>query len=946
MIKFLNIIFIFLFVFSNGFSQKKKKKSLFPKSTLSSERLEGYLKRISLEENSIVKNIQFRNIGPTVMSGRVVDFAVNPDDPSHFYVAYASGGLWETKNNGNSFNPIFDNQMVMTIGDIEVDWEKDIIYVGTGEKNSSRSSYSGNGIYKSSNGGKNWEYLGLDDSHHIGRIVLHPDNSDIIWVASLGHLYSENSDRGIYKSIDAGKTWNKTLFVNNRTGAIDIVIDPSNPDILYSAMWEKDRKAWDFDGSGIGSGIYKSVDGGSSWLEVSGGTSGFPDTRGTGRIGLDISISNPNIIYAILDNQDRKPKDEDVSNEGLTKDSFREISEEDFLKISDKELDAFLKQNRFPRDYDAIKVKELVRNGMISPYALVEYLEDSNSMLFDTPVIGAEVYSSKDSGVTWKKVNEDELNILYFSYGYYFGEIRVDPQDPAKLYVLGVPLLKSIDFGKTWESIDFDNMHGDHQALWVNPNRSGHLIAGNDGGLNISYDDGENWLKYNSTSVGQFYDINVDMKTPYNVYGGFQDNGVWMGPSNYVASLRWHSSGSYPWKSIYGGDGMQTEVDLRDNETVYTGSQFGNYSRVNTRTGERKRITPSHKLGERPYRWNWETPIYLSRHNQDILYMGSNKFHRSLNQGNNFETLSGDLTNGGIKGNVSYGTLTTIIESSIRYGLIYVGSDDGLIHVSKDGGFSWKNISGSLPEKMWVSGIYPSNFHQNRVYVSLNGYRWDNFDAMIYVSDDYGTNWSKIGHNLPKEPVNVIIEDLENEKLVYVGTDHGVYVSLDYGNKFFAFGLGLSNSPVHDLVIHPREKDLVVGTHGRSIYVASIKYLQMLNEKILTKNLHFFKVDKLKFNPRWGSRGWGSNYLTPNLELVFYSKFEGKTEIIIYKDDEMKKSIDIDANKGLNFINYDLSVDTKEKSTTDNGITYLKKGDYRIEIIQGENSSEEKLIIN
>ena len=946
MIKFLNIIFIFLFVFSNGFSQKKKKKSLFPKSTLSSERLEGYLKRISLEENSIVKNIQFRNIGPTVMSGRVVDFAVNPDDPSHFYVAYASGGLWETKNNGNSFDPIFDNQMVMTIGDIEVDWEKDIIYVGTGEKNSSRSSYSGNGIYKSSNGGKNWEYLGLDDSHHIGRIVLHPDNSDIIWVASLGHLYSENSDRGIYKSIDAGKTWNKTLFVNNRTGAIDIVIDPSNPDILYSAMWEKDRKAWDFDGSGIGSGIYKSVDGGSSWLEVSGGTSGFPDTRGTGRIGLDISISNPNIIYAILDNQDRKPKDEDVSNEGLTKDSFREISEEDFLKISDKELDAFLKQNRFPREYNAIKVKEFVRNGMISPYALVEYLEDSNSMLFDTPVIGAEVYSSKDSGVTWKKVNEDELNILYFSYGYYFGEIRVDPQDPAKLYVLGVPLLKSIDFGKTWESIDFDNMHGDHQALWVNPNRSGHLIAGNDGGLNISYDDGENWLKYNSTSVGQFYDINVDMKTPYNVYGGFQDNGVWMGPSNYVASLRWHSSGSYPWKSIYGGDGMQTEVDLRDNETVYTGSQFGNYSRVNTRTGERKRITPSHKLGERPYRWNWETPIYLSRHNQDILYMGSNKFHRSLDQGNNFETLSGDLTNGGIKGNVSYGTLTTIIESSIRYGLIYVGSDDGLIHVSKDGGFSWKNISGSLPEKMWVSGIYPSNFHQNRVYVSLNGYRWDNFDAMIYVSDDYGTNWSKIGHNLPKEPVNVIIEDLENEKLVYVGTDHGVYVSLDYGNKFFAFGLGLSNSPVHDLVIHPREKDLVVGTHGRSIYVAGIKHLQMLNEKILTKNLHFFKVDKLKFNPRWGSRGWGSNYLTPNLELVFYSKFEGKTEIIIYKDDEMKKSIDIDANKGLNFINYDLSVDTKEKSTTDNGITYLKKGDYRIEIIQGENSSEEKLIIN
>jgi len=692
-----------------------------------------------------VKNIQFRNIGPTVMSGRVVDIAVNPDDPSHFYVAYASGGLWETKNNGNSFNSIFDNKIVMTIGDIIVDWVNSIIYVGTGENNSSRSSYSGFGMYKSKDNGKSWEHLGLDDSHHIGRIVLHPENPDIIWVASLGHLYSENSDRGVYKSIDAGKTWNKTLFVNNRTGAIDIIIDSSNPDILYSAMWEKDRKAWDFDGSGIGSGIYKSVDGGSTWLEVSGGISGFPDTRGTGRIGLDISISNPNIIYAILDNQDRKSKDEEMGNEGLTKDSFREISEEDFLKISDQELDAFLKQNRFPREYNAIKVKELVRNGMISSYALVEYLEDSNSMLFDTPVIGAEMYKSEDSGNTWKKVNEDDINNLFYSYGYYFGQVRVDPQNPDKVYTMGVPMIKSNDGGKTWGSIDYSNMHGDYHALWINPKRSGHLISGNDGGLNISYDDGENWLKYNSTSVGQFYDINVDMKIPYNVYGGFQDNGVWMGPSNYVASLRWHSSGSYPWKSIYGGDGMQTEIDLRDNETVYTGSQFGNYSRVNTRTGERKRITPSHKLGERPYRWNWETPIYLSRHNQDILYMGSNKFHRSLDQGNNFETLSDDLTNGGIKGNVSYGTLTTIIESSIRYGLIYVGSDDGLIHVSKDGGFSWKNISGSLPEKMWVSGIYPSNFHQNRVYVSLNGYRWDNFDAMIYVSDDYGTNWSKIG---------------------------------------------------------------------------------------------------------------------------------------------------------------------------------------------------------
>ena len=760
-------LFVLVLLFNFSYSQKRSKKTNYPSSTVASKRFEGYDSRLEIEKNSIIKNIFFRNIGPTVMSGRVTDLSVNPNDPSHFYVAYASGGLWETKNHGNSFKPIFDNQMVMTIGDIIVDWDNNIIYVGTGENNSSRSSYSGNGIYKSINNGKDWIHLGLEESHHIGRIVIHPKDKKTIWVASLGHLYSNNNDRGLYKTTDGGKTWKNTLFVNDMTGAIDLVIDPSNPDILYLSMWERDRKAWNFDGSGIGSGIYKSTDGGESWLEVSGGSSGFPDTGGTGRIGLDISKSNPNIIYAILDNQDRKQSNSpNQKNEDLTKDILREISTTDFLKLSDDKLNKFLRANRFSSEYSSESVKKLVSDGAIEPISLVEFLEDSNTLLFETPVIGAEVYLSEDSGITWKKVNEDELNNLFYSYGYYFGEIRVDPQHPEKVYTTGVPLIKSNDYGKTWESIDFENMHGDHQALWINPNRSGHLIAGNDGGLNISYDDGENWMKYNSTSVGQFYDINVDMNEPYNVYGGFQDNGVWMGPSDYESSLRWHSSGQYPWKSIYGGDGMQTEVDFRDNETVYTGSQFGNYARLNTTTGDRKRITPSHKLGERPYRWNWETPIYLSRHNQDILYMGSNRFHRSLNQGDNFETLSGDLTKGGRKGNVSYGTLTTIIESDLKYGLIYVGSDDGMVHVSKDGGFSWKNISSSLPKDMWVSGIYPSKFVKGRVYLSLNGYRWDNFEPMVYISEDYGLNWSKIGHNLPMEPVNVIIEDPKSSTIL------------------------------------------------------------------------------------------------------------------------------------------------------------------------------------
>ena len=919
-------------------SQKKNKKKIYPQSTSAEERLNGYNDRMSLNSNSIVKNISFRNIGPSVMSGRVVDLDINPNDPSHFYVAYASGGLWETKNHGNSFVSLFDNQMVMTIGDIKVDWQNNIIYVGSGENNSSRSSYSGNGIYKSVDNGKNWDNIGLQESHHIGRIIIHPKNPEIIWVASLGHLYSSSSERGIYKSLDGGLTWTNKLYVNDYTGAIDLVLDETNPDVLYASMWEKDRKAWNFDGSGIGSGIYKSIDGGENWIEISGGQSGFPDTKGTGRIGLDISRSNPNILFAILDNQDRREVLNNSENNDLTKDDLRSISTSDFLKIEDKKLRDFLRSNRFPTEYNVDKIKNMVTNGDISPYSLVEYLEDSNSLLYDTPVIGAEVYKSIDFGKTWKKVNEDDLSYLFYSYGYYFGEIRIDPQNPEKVYTMGVPLIKSNDSGKSWMSIDYENMHGDYHALWVNPNKSGHLIVGNDGGINISYDDGENWMKFNSPSVGQFYDINVDMKEPYNVYGGFQDNGVWMGPSNYQASLRWHSTGEYPWKFIYGGDGMQTEIDYRDNETVYTGSQFGNYSRVNTRTGERKRITPSHKLGERPYRWNWESPIYLSRHNQDILYMGSNKFHRSLNQGDEFETISEDLTNGGVKGNVSYGTLTTIIESDLKFGLIYVGSDDGLIHVSKDGGFSWNNISDNLPSNMWVSSIYPSKFKESRVYLSLNGYRWDNFEPMVYVSEDYGLNWSRIGNELPKAPVNVIIEDNINEGLVYVGTDHGVYASLDYGNNFHPFINGLSGAPVHDLVIHPRDNDLVVGTHGRSVYIADMSYLQQIDQNILSQGLHVFKLDNLKYSNRWGSMNWYGNLIEPSMQIVIFSKSNVDIELLIEGDNGESIKDNYTLEFGLNFIDHNLLITDKNK--------YLPKGKYNLKVTNLDENSITEFEIN
>ena len=386
--------------------------------------------------------------------------------------------------------------------------------------------------------------------------------------------------------------------------------------------------------------------------------------------------------------------------------------------------------------------------------------------------------------------------------------------------------------------------------------------------------------------------------------------------------------------------------------------------RGNSQTGDRKRITPSHELGERPYRWNWETPIFLSRHNQDVLYMGSNRFHRSMDQGENFETLSGDLTNGGKKGNVSYGTLTVIAESPTRFGLLYTGSDDGLIHVSKDGGYSWTKIMNGLPQNYWVSNVEPSKHKESRVYASLNGYRWDNFDALIYVSEDYGTTWKKIGTNLPKESVNIIREDPENENVLYAGTDHGLYVSVDRGASFMAFDGGLPNVAVHDLAIHPREKDLIVGTHGRSIYIGNVAHVQMLTGEVLAKALHLFDTDKVTHSERWGMPGFSQwrPVNEPSQTLPFYAKTGGDVALILTSDKGAKVfEATVKADKGLNYYAYDLTVtdaqvealkaelgEEKAKAVkkADNGKTYLVPGNYTVTISQGGETSTTKLKVD
>lgn len=932
--------------------------SFAQESSSPSDRLQSLETRESLVENSSFRHLPTVNIGPTVFSGRVTDLDVNPNNPVEMYVAYASGGLWYTDNNGMSFTPLFDRQNVMTIGDIAVDWKSGTIWVGTGEVNSSRSSYAGDGIYKSTDKGETWVHVGLPESHHIGRIILHPSNPDIAYVAALGHLYSSHEERGVFKTTDGGQSWKKILYVDDNTGAVDLIIDPLDPSTLYASMWYRTRRAWDFVESGTTSGIYKSTDSGDTWQRI---MNGMPDGEGTGRMGLSASVENDQtIIYSIIDNYGRRSKDSTKKEKGLTKDKLREMKSEQFLLLKKEDVETYLRRFGFPEKYTAASVSTAIKNGEYTPAALVEYLEDANSLLFDTPVVGAEVYRSDNQGAQWTKTHEGYLDNLFNSYGYYFGQIRVEPQNPNVVYIMGVPILRSDDAGKTWKNINGDNVHADHHALWIDPSNPEHVVNGNDGGLNISYDKGEHWIKCNSIPVGQFYTVNVDNATPYNVYGGLQDNGVWKGSSDYKASVRWHNTGDYPYKEIIGGDGMQIQIDARNMDRIYTGYQYGNYYRIEEKAGDFTRITPMHDLGDRPYRWNWQSPILLSSHNQDILYAGCNKLLRSMDRGVHFKEISEDLTKGGKKGDVAYATLTTISESPFQFGLIYTGSDDGVVSRTKDGGSTWQEITGSLPQDMWVSRVVASKYKKERVYVALNGYRWDNFASMVYVSEDFGDTWTRISDALPAEPVNVIKEDPVHEEILYVGTDHGLYISLDRGSSYHMVE-SLPYVAVHDLVVQEREQDLVIATHGRSIYKMDLESVY----EVATRDEDLFVMDpgKRRYGSHWG-KGWGVYRAAkdPEHAIMLYASTAGEATLSVKSEQgSLLTERKLDLPKGVSQYIYNLAIDENKvrkyqkelkKSgsnsilkSAETGNTYLCPGNYKIQLKQGKIVSEATLVI-
>lgn len=855
-----------------------------------------------LESESLFQGLKWRSIGPTVQGGRVVEVASIPGQPYGFYVAYATGGVWKTTNNGVSFIPLSDQMPTMVTGAIAVDQNlPKRLWLGSGEPNASRSSYGGMGLFLSDDEGAHFRHVGLTDVDRIARIVVHPKDSQRVCVAAIGRLYSDGGRRGVFCTRDGAETWVQSLPGVGRTGAIDLAVDPNNPEVMYAAMWDHSRSAFKFSESGSGSGIYKSSDGGASWNRLQGG---FPQGQHVGRIGLAVSTSSPGVVYASVDNwEDLPASEQDLGDQPLSARRLKTMSKEDFLAQDPDDIESFIRSNDLETELDAKSLIAKVESDEITVADLVAALNDAEAALFNTDIRGLEIYRSDDSGENWKRTHDGPLSEVTYTYGYYFGQIRVAPDDADRIYVLGVPVVTSSDGGKTWTGMNHPDVHVDHHAWWIDPQNPQRMVNGNDGGIDVSYDGGKTWLKLDRQPVGQFYAINVDMAEPYNVYGGLQDNGTLKGSSK----SRWELGED--WSVIGGGDGMQVGIDNRDN-TVYTGYQFGFYRRQGPKgSGE---VRPREKLKEAPLRYNWNTPVILSSHNPDVVYFAANKLFRSFDQGKTWTAISGDLTTTRNRGNVPYATATSISESSKQFGLIWAGTDDGNVWVTSGGGNDWRNVSARLPD-MWVSRVEASSHVLKRAYVSLNNYRNDDATAMLYVTDDLGSSWRSISNNLPNEAINVVREDPVNADVLYVGTDRGVYVSLDRGAHWQTFDTGLPNVPVHDLVIHPRDREIVAGTHGRSVWIADALPVQELTTAVRGKPVHVFYIDSITASRSWrgkASRWFDESNDLPTSTISYWASAAGNASLrVLDSKGKVVREMTQEAKRGINTLEWNLQAD-------------------------------------
>jgi len=861
---------------------------------------------VNQSDDPLLKTFRWRSIGPASMGGRIDDIAVVESNPFTYYVGFATAGVWKTTNNGTTWTPIFDTYPTASVGDLAVSQsDPNIIWVGTGENNNRQSSSFGDGIYKSTDAGKTFTNMGLKESQTISRIVIDPKDNNTVYAAVLGHLFGANAERGIFKTTDGGKTWANVKFIDNDTGFTDIVIDPVDSKTLYAASYQRRRTPWGFNGGGPGSGIWKTTDAGKTWIRLEG--SGLPS--GTlGRIGIEVSRSNPNVVYAQIEVGSSPGTGAGGGGGGGGGQ----------------------------------------RQGGQAPSAAPNPARSG-------------VWRSDDKGKTWQIMGNNNNRPMYYS------QIRIDPKNDQIIYTCGAPLHKSTDGGKTFRFLTGVS-HSDHHALWINPSNTNHILLGHDGGLNVSYDQGDTWDFIDTMALSQFYAVGVDMRKPYYVYGGLQDNGSWGGPS---ATRSGAGITNADWFRVAGGDGFYVQVDPTDHNTVYAESQNGRVQRIDLKAGRSVPIWPrsarpqprpqgdaeqgppptpffggpptSNIVPEPPpgeqYRFNWNTPIHISPHNPRTIYVGANKLFKSVDRGDTW-TASADLSKQidrnqlsimSVKGDqamaskndgvANYGNITTIAESPALPGLIWAGTDDGNIQVSRDGGVTFTNVAKNIqgiPDTHQVSRVAPSRYDAGTCYVTIDGHRSNDHKPYVFITRDYGQTWTSIVGNLPAGNVNVIHEDPKSKNLLYVGTEYALFISLDGGKEWKRFMTGLPTVRVDDIMVHPRDNDLIVGTHGRGIHIIdNITPLQQLSDKVTSADAHLFD---LRPGTQWlqdmtvgryagGQRRFVGDNPEPGTAISYHLKSAASDEIKITISDITGKTVRTltgTKDAGINRVQWDL----------------------------------------
>ena len=892
-------------------------------------------------DDPILREFTWRSIGPASMGGRLDDIAVVESNPSIIYLGFATGGVWKSINNGTTWTPIFNEEPISSIGDIAIaPSDPNIIYVGTGEPNNRQSASFGAGVYKSTDAGEHWTYVGLKETQSIARIVVNPKDPNIAYVAAIGHLFGPNPERGLYKTSDGGKTWSNTKFIDNDTGFTDVVMDPKNPNVLYAASYQRRRVPWGFNGGGPGSGIWKTADAGKTWTKLTG--NGLPTNPIIGRIGLDVARSHPQTIYASIEVGPSGGTGAGVNDNG-TLQTPEEAARGDF-------------GGGTPQP----DCGQGTRGRANVPFAP----PDPNK---------SGVWRSDDFGKTWQFLSNCMDRPMYYS------QIRVDPTNPDIAYQGGAPFFKTTDGGKHWHQVQ-GLAHSDHHAIWIDPRDHNHVMVGNDGGLDVTYDQADTWEYVNNIGgVGQFYKVSADMRNPYYVCGGLQDNGSFCGPSAVRGNTGILNS---DWYRVGGGDGFYTANDPTDWGIMYSESQDGSTSRLDLHTGQTVSIRPRgpapagrggrggqveipemlqgldpallEQFGFGPsaakgnivppvppgtnFRFYWNTPYTLSGFNASTIYLGGDRLFKSLDRGATWSA-SPDLTRNigrndrpimGVPGNApmaskhdgaaAYSNIVTVAESEAVPGIAWVGTNDGNLQVSRDGGVTWKNVVknvSGVPDETHVSRVAPSHFDAGRCYVTFDGHRTDDHKPYVFVTNDYGETWTSLASNLPEGNLNVITEDPRNPDLLFLGTEYALYISMDRGKEWKPFMQGLPTVRIDDIIVQPREHDLIAGTHGRSIWIIDdISALEEMTSDATNGDAHLFDIrpatawanDIQRQMIVGGEKNFRGQNPQPGSAVSYWLKTAGSNATIAITDVTGRevRTIEGTARAGLNRVQWDL----------------------------------------